>query len=596
MKKTNWLHLAVVFLSAMGFLALTGCGGGGGGGDGEGEGVSSSPGTTTPAPAPTFSIGATTSGVLGQGLVLLNNGTDDLVITEDGFDRFSSRLEEGSSYNVTVSSQPSLQEQVCEVINGNGIVVTDDIRDVQIRCDTAFQESFDNEQLNPAFWSTTGEFSRPLVNGSLEYNLSSSSGFAGDYIRFLDETCGMISVATTITDAFGTGTGSKGYGTRLNSCGYHASAAGEAEGNKTGDVNAAIILRNAEAFFHVYKCLNDDCNNIETIENLTQGIEGFVKLGDVPVGSTANLLIDWNTIVPNQFTFQLNNGEAMSFDPVAAGANIDATTPNVIDKYLGIRVNHSDPNDSVNMTATFDDIIVNGSPYDDFDSDTYLNGSLWSKTYGQLKLDAGRLLLETGQEFVDNSGADNRYHDTSYTSIDGLIPNVAIAQADITLDSLTALVDQGGTPAEVSALLEMTFRPPALDKKDLTDTFVFQAILAEEPLGLLARVSATGCADSQCSTKYPLPDADQTFAAPINKGETYNFTIERMEDGNIGITLSAANGGDPETLILDMSAVSEFANTEFDRLRLKSRTRGTDLPSEEAFVRAYFDNFRLGSF
>lgn len=577
MIKEHWLYIRLVLLSTIGLAALAGCG---------------SSGST----APTSSIGVNTSGIIGQGFVLQNNGADNLVITGNGFYMFSSPFVEGSSYNITILPGSSSPDQDCEVINGSGIVGPDNIKDVEVSCVTTFLESFDKEGVNPAYWLSKGEFSRNLVDGALEYSLSSSSGPVSNSIRFLDKTCGMISADITITEASGTGTGDKSYGTQINSCGYHTNTAGEAEGEKTGDVNAAIVLLNSEAFFRVYKCLNDDCNNPETTENLTPGIRGLVSLGEVPIGSTANLLIDWDSpIAPNQFIFQLNHGEAIHFDPVVAGADIDSTVPNVIDNYLGVKVDHSKASESASLTATFDNIIVNEALYDDFNSAKYLDGALWSETYGRQEIDAGRLLLETAQKYIDNPIADSGYHSTSYTSVNSFVPSAEIVQADIVLDPLsTVVIDDGDMAVLVEAVLEVEYRPPGLDNKDETNKFLIQGRLQEDPSGTVAMISVGGCVDSKCVTKYTIPNAQKTFKAPIAKGETYHFKIEKLKDRDIAITLTPAESGESETLTLDMSVVPSFANTEFNRLRLKTQTRGTDLPGEEAFVRAYFDNIQLG--
>ena len=82
----NLLHtLVLLFLS----FVLVACFGGGGGG-----------GTAT------YTIGGHVTNLSGSGLVIQNNGSDNLAITaNDGF-TFPTAMADGSSYNVTILTQP----------------------------------------------------------------------------------------------------------------------------------------------------------------------------------------------------------------------------------------------------------------------------------------------------------------------------------------------------------------------------------------------------------------------------------------------------------------------------------------------------------
>ena len=84
----------------------------------------------------TFSIGGTVSGLSGSGLVLQNNGGDDLAITGNGPFSFATALDDGSAYAVTVLTQPTGLNQTCTVTNGSGTLSGADVTDVQITCVT----------------------------------------------------------------------------------------------------------------------------------------------------------------------------------------------------------------------------------------------------------------------------------------------------------------------------------------------------------------------------------------------------------------------------------------------------------------------------
>jgi hypothetical protein len=80
---------------------------------------------------PKYKVGGIVSGLSGAGLVLQNNGGDNLAISSDGPFTFSTSLKKGKSYNVTVLTQPS--GQTCTVANGTG-TVSRNVTDVRVDC------------------------------------------------------------------------------------------------------------------------------------------------------------------------------------------------------------------------------------------------------------------------------------------------------------------------------------------------------------------------------------------------------------------------------------------------------------------------------
>ena len=83
---------------------------------------------------PRYTVGGTTKGLAGPGLVLRNNGGDDLAVTSDGPFTFATPLTSGSSYSVTVFSQPS--GQTCSVSGGSGSVGNANVTSVAVSCVT----------------------------------------------------------------------------------------------------------------------------------------------------------------------------------------------------------------------------------------------------------------------------------------------------------------------------------------------------------------------------------------------------------------------------------------------------------------------------
>lgn len=106
-------------------LQLTACGGGGGDGS-----------NPPPLPGSNYTIGGNVTGLTGTGLVLQNNSSDNLTISSDGMFTFSTSLNSGDSYSVTVLAQPANPTQNCVVSNAIGSVSNSNITDVEITCTT----------------------------------------------------------------------------------------------------------------------------------------------------------------------------------------------------------------------------------------------------------------------------------------------------------------------------------------------------------------------------------------------------------------------------------------------------------------------------
>lgn len=81
----------------------------------------------------TFSVGGTAVNVVGAGLVIQNDGKDDVTIAPGVTTfKFPVQLTAGTAYAVTVKTQPS--QQACKVTAGSGIVGAADVSDIVVDC------------------------------------------------------------------------------------------------------------------------------------------------------------------------------------------------------------------------------------------------------------------------------------------------------------------------------------------------------------------------------------------------------------------------------------------------------------------------------
>jgi len=79
-----------------------------------------------------YTVGGAISGLSMGTIVLLNNDGDSLSTSANGSFTFSTPLEDGSSYNVTVGTQPVCQ--MCYVTNGSGTVSGGNVTNVGVSC------------------------------------------------------------------------------------------------------------------------------------------------------------------------------------------------------------------------------------------------------------------------------------------------------------------------------------------------------------------------------------------------------------------------------------------------------------------------------
>jgi hypothetical protein len=115
-----------------------------------------------------YLIGVSVSGLGAAGLVLQNNGADDLIITGNGGFAFATPVTHGGAYLVSVLTHPA--QQTCEVSNASGTVAGANVTDVQVSCT-------DNSYFIGG--SVTGLDGELVLqnNGADDLSISSNGGF-----------------------------------------------------------------------------------------------------------------------------------------------------------------------------------------------------------------------------------------------------------------------------------------------------------------------------------------------------------------------------------------------------------------------------------
>src|SRR5215468_5708120 len=93
---------------------------------------------------PVYKVGGVVSGLTGNGLVLQNNGGDDVSITGNGSFVFSTPLPADAAYSVTVRTQPTDATLNCIVMNAGrtGVVQSANVTEVSVACTTVAQLAY----------------------------------------------------------------------------------------------------------------------------------------------------------------------------------------------------------------------------------------------------------------------------------------------------------------------------------------------------------------------------------------------------------------------------------------------------------------------
>ena len=121
MKPPPLLRLSASSIATLIAMALTACGGGG---------------SSSSVSPQTYSLSATISGLNSSGLMLMVNGTTVSVAAGATTQALASSLASGTSYAVTVQTQPT--DLVCTVSNGSGTVGAADVTSIVIACVSNF--------------------------------------------------------------------------------------------------------------------------------------------------------------------------------------------------------------------------------------------------------------------------------------------------------------------------------------------------------------------------------------------------------------------------------------------------------------------------
>ncbi len=170
-----------------------------------------------------YSVGGTVSGLAGSGLVLQNNGGDDLSISDNGSFTFTEAVANESGYAVTIKTQPRAFSQACTVSNGSGTINKSHIGSVMVSCVTlsprfvidssgkfAYAANYNSNSISVYKIEDTGALTAVMavaagtnpdyvtIDPSGKFAYASNTGSGNISVYAIDQTTGALTAGTAV--------------------------------------------------------------------------------------------------------------------------------------------------------------------------------------------------------------------------------------------------------------------------------------------------------------------------------------------------------------------------------------------------------------
>jgi hypothetical protein len=252
MGRKGFLYFAVLALS---LSLLTACGSGG-----SSSNISSGVGGP-------YAISGTMSGLTGTGLVLQNNGADDLAVapTDTRF-TFTTKIASNAVYSITVFTGPTGTNpyQTCAVSNGTGTIASADVTNVLVTCSTSTWETLATLPDSPRFSDFTP------AGQSVLYTLGTNSVFAFTFPT-AGEPLGHFSALTGTNAGFSSYTGPAWVNGKLYQVQDSSVYAYDIAGNSwTRPVNGSLMYAHDDV-----RCTGDDSGYVYSLATSTHVLLKF---------------------------------------------------------------------------------------------------------------------------------------------------------------------------------------------------------------------------------------------------------------------------------------------------------------------------------
>lgn len=472
-----------------------------------------------------------------------------------------------------------------------------------------FSEGFTTAALDPTRWETgfTGAVERRIVtfNGSnaLRLGLKASDTVARSRLRVnadrLDgSTVTAMEADVTLLAASGGGVPRA----RLAGMFYHTATSGEAAGDATGDIFAAIGLDGTNALYRVGRCLNDHCG-YDTFED----ISGVRILTPVALNATVHLKVEVDPAT-GVFTFTATpaTGSAVSapYDAAAAGYPVSGA-PHSDFKEIAVR---ADPEvgETASATAVFDNVAFDGTAYDNFDAGPYISFLSWNEgtsaaevvtaPAGSSSASGNALQLTAAASYTGNATLDTDGSRAQVQVNRNLVLDSHRIAGTVRLPSagLVAGTDVAGSQSvNVRATARLHYQPRAQRGNGATDlTGIGVGLYGNTSNQFSPQFIVFNCLDANCTQQGTSNVTGNgpfiNTPTPLAADTDYDFALEYVGSNRVrGIF----NG---EARVADLSTISTFDPNELVFPLLRAQARRVFDAGDQAGITALYSNIEVG--
>jgi len=374
-----------------------------------------------------YAIGGTVSGYTGSGLVLQNNGGDNLTITAEGSFAFSSAVVDGNEYVVSVLTQPGNPNQVCTVNNGDGTLNGAAVSGVSVIC------SADSYTVGGTVSGYSGSSLVLQNNGSDDlivnnaeggFTFSNAVADGSNYTVTVLTQSGSLNQMCTVSNASGTVSGAA-----ISSVSVICNTAPTAIGvTITDDNDGNTVPGNSLSGSYTYTDAESDPEGASTFRWLADGI--------AIAGATTTRYIPVTSDIGKTITFEVTLVAATGASPGAAISSSDGFV---------IKANSAPFFISGIAISVAEDTIMTGYTAIALDADgdtvTYSLGGGTDLAVFSIDSDSGVLSFNIPTRYKDpaDSNGDNTYV-VEITATDGTSPVVRSVTVTVTMAILEVSV------------------------------------------------------------------------------------------------------------------------------------------------------------
>ena len=335
----------------------------------------------------------------------------------------------------------------------------------------------------------------------------------------------------------------------------------------TGDVRAQLFLRGTgtgvDIRYSVYKCADADC--MATTDVIPSTTVKAAALGEVHT-----LGIDWDRSV---FTFTVDGASAI-VDPKPIQPIVNPA-PNVVEKVLSAQLHMAGAGGAGFVAGDFDNVLVNGSPYDDF-STSRLDPTKWADLEFVREVVGGRLVSKAAAAGPVGTNVRNRLRFVNQNVVTALRADVTVTDFQSTNSLVQARPLAGSFYNDGSS---------AGGNDSTGDIESYIRIYSQNDGSPWVEFLADRCADSQCNTTTFL---FSDILGSVNVGETHSLVL--VWDGSL-----FTYGLDGSTQAFDpkpLAPVMQPPTQHFKDLRTQATTQAT---AGYGYIAATFGNVSVNN-